>query len=178
MCTAKLCVWITEIGDPCHIIKEQVNEKWYVHIVDCEGNVPEWCGRKLRDFETRCGHAEIEVPPGCYVVFASHSREGEGWGNFGNRLTHVQVVRVNCGDEVCVTLFSPELWYCGAWFAGAILQQEAGLTQLGIEPKVIQGAVTAVRTLLERVPATAFTRNFEVFQDERRQVPPYDRGPD
>lgn len=78
MSTAKLNVWITEIGDPCHFIEPSPNENWYVHILDCDGKVLEWCGRRYRDFLAKCGHVEIEVPPGCYTVMASHSPEGKG----------------------------------------------------------------------------------------------------
>ncbi|HXU31973.1 MAG TPA: hypothetical protein VN851_15485 [Thermoanaerobaculia bacterium] len=175
MCTATLCVWITEIGDPCHIIKEQPGEKWYVHIVDCEGNVLEWCGRKFRDIETKCGHAEIKVPPGCYTVFASHSKQGEGLGIFGNRLTHVQVVRANCDDRICVTLFSPALWFCGTWFAAAVRQQTPGLLRLGLDRQAIKGALTAIDLLLERVPVDPFAKNLQAFQ-ERTPPPPRAKG--
>ncbi len=170
MCTATLCVWITEIGDPCHIITERPGEDWYVHIVDCEGNVLEWCGRKFRDIKTKCGHAEIQVPPGCYTVFASHSREGQDDGPFGNRLTHVQVVRANCGDQICVTLFSPALWHCGTWFAAAVRQQTRGLVKLGVDPQIVQGALTAIDQLLEKVPADGFSKNLQAFQERPRRT--------
>ncbi len=165
MCTATLCVWITEIGDPCHIVTERPGEKWYVHIVDCEGNVLQWCDRKYRDIETKCGHAEIQVPPGCYTVFASHSREGEGVGTFGNRLTHVQVVRANCGDQICVTLFSPALWFCGTWFAEAVRQQTNGLIKLGVEQQTVKAALTAIDQLLEKVPVDGFAKNLQAFRE-------------
>lgn len=173
MCTATLCVWITEFGDPCHIIKERAGERWFVHIVDCEGNVLEWCGRRFRDIEAKCGHAEIKVPPGCYAVFAGHSREGEGDGTFGNRLTHVQVVRANCDDRICVTLFSPDLWYCGTWFAAAVRQQTTGLLKCGLDRQAVKGALTAVDLLLGKVPVPAFAKNLQAFQE---RTPPRAKG--
>ena len=169
MSTAKLNVWITEIGDPCHIIQPPKGEEWFVHIVDCEGKVLTWCGRKFRDIPTKCGHAEIEIPPGCYVVFASHSREGEGVGEFGNRLTHVQIVRANCGDHVCVTLFSPSLWYCGTWFNAAVRQQQAALGRAGVDQKTARVALAAVDDLLQKIKPDRFAANLEAFQEKAKK---------
>jgi hypothetical protein len=168
--TAKLNVWITAIGDPCHIIEPPPDEQWYVHIVDCEGNVLTWCGRKFRDIPTKCGHAEIEIPPGCYAVFASHSKEGEGVGEFGNRLTHVQIVRANCGDHVCVTLFSPSLWHCGTWFRAAIEQHAAGLAKAGVNQDVARAAIGAVQNLLNNMKPDRFAANLEAFQEKPRKA--------
>ena len=164
MSTARLNVWITEIGDPCHIIDDK--DEWFVHIVDCEGQVLTWCGRKYRDIPAKCGHAEIEIPPGCYAVLASHSREGAINPPFGNRLTHVQIVRANCGDHICVTLFSPSLWHCGTWFKAAVEQQMAGLTRAQVDQRVARTAVEAVQNLLDKIPVDPFTKNLEVFQQK------------
>jgi hypothetical protein len=169
MSTAKLNVWVTEIGDPCHIINPPNGEQWYVHIVDCEGKVLTWCGRKYRDIPTKCGHVEIEIPPGCYTVFASHSKTGQGVPPFGNRLTHVQIVRANCGDHVCVTLFSPSIWYCGTWFAHAIRYQAADLARAGADEKVQRAALTAVGNLLDTIKPDRFAENLQAFQEEPRE---------
>jgi hypothetical protein len=166
MSTAKLNVWITAIGDPCHMMQERSDEQWYVHIVDCEGKVLTWCGRKYRDIETKCGHVEIDIPPGCYAVFASHTKGG-GEGNFGNRLTHVQIVRANCGDHVCVTLFSPTLWYCGTWFADAVRQQTVALRRAGVNEEVARNAIGAVEALLQQGKVDRFTTNtFEALREK------------
>ena len=161
MSTAMLNVWITDIGDPCHIIKPHPEEQWYVHVVDCDGRVVEWCGRRYRDIPAKCGHAEFELPPGCYAVLASHSREHEGVGEFGNRLTHVQIVRVNCGDHACVTLFSPSAWHCGTWFKAAIEMQLTAMERAGVKPETARRAIKAIDALLEQLPIDAFTRNME-----------------
>src|SRR5947199_4787300 len=100
---AKLNVWITRFGDACHIDDK---EPYFVHITDCGGKVLEWCGKKYAGLPAKCGHLEVDIPPGCYSVFASHTPGATG-PSFGNRLTHVQVVRANCGDHVCVTLHAP-----------------------------------------------------------------------
>lgn len=156
MSTIKLNVWITGFGDPCHI---EDKETWFVHILDCEGNVLEWCKKKYSFIAAKCGHVEIEIPPGCYAVFAGHSPQGQGVPPFGNRLTHVQVVRANCGDDVCVTLFSPSMGFCGTWFAHAVATQLAGLQKANVDPKLATAAVQAVRALLDKIPVDQFTAN-------------------
>jgi hypothetical protein len=156
-CTATLCIWVTEFGDPCRIME---SEKMYVHVTRCDGTVLEWCRRKYSFIPTECGRVEIQVPPGCYSVFATHSPQGQGIPPFGNRLTHVQVVRANCGDHICVTLFSPSLWYCGTWFAHAVNTQLEGLLKVrGLDARVARQAVTAVQNLLAKLPTDTYAEN-------------------
>src|SRR5947199_183453 len=159
MSTAKLNVWITNFGDPCHI---EEKERWFVHVLDCEGKVLEWCGKKYSFIPAKCGHLEIEIPPGCYVVFAGHSAQGAGRPPFGNRLTHIQVVRANCGDHVCVTLFSPSIWFCGTWFAHAVSTQLPGLEKANIDTKTARAAVDAVHALLGKIKPEPFTENMRL----------------
>jgi hypothetical protein len=155
MSLATLNVWVTAIGDPCHIDNDPTR-KVVVHIVDCEGNVLTWCGRTYRDIPTECGHATIEIPPGCYAVFAS---EGVGIGTFGNVLTHVQIVRANCGDHVCVTLFTPSAHLCGTWFGAAVGLYLAEMTKAVGDPRLVTGALEAVQKLVAKLPADTFSSN-------------------
>lgn len=155
MSTATLNVWITRIGDPCHI----TDLEYFVTVVDCEGKVLEWCGRKYSFIPAPCGHATIEIPPGCYAVFAGQDPRGIGIPPFGNLLTHVQPVRANCGDHVCVTLFAPTLHFCGTWFQQAV----QGIINVGgfkgVEPNLPRAAVQAVQALLDKVSTDEFTNN-------------------
>jgi hypothetical protein len=163
MSTATLNVWITAIADPCHIIDN--GEDWFVHVVDCEGNVVKWCGKEYSFLKTKCGHLEIEIPPGCYAVFAGHTpANAVVVPPFGNRLTHIQVVRANCGDHVCVTLFSPSLWFCGTWFANAVRTYLPGLEAAGVEAKLARTAVDGVQNLLNKITVDRFTDNLQAFQ--------------
>ena len=155
MSTAKLNVWITEFGDPCHIVDR---DQWFVHITDCNGKVLEWCGKKFAFLPAKCGHLEIEIPPGCYTVFAGHNPQAKP-GSFGNRLTHVQIVRANCGDHVCVTLYSPTASKCGTWFAHAVHTQRRALEAAGIDPELIQHTVKTVNKFVEALPYDRFTQN-------------------
>jgi hypothetical protein len=155
-CTAKLCVWVTAFGDPCHIMEA---EPFYVHVTDCQGHVLTWCKKTYSFIPTKCGMVEIEVPPGCYSVFATHTAPAPHISRppFGNRLTHIQVVRVNCGDNVCVTLFSPTLSHCGTWFAGAIQAQIPGVLQEHRE--LATAAVKAIEALLAKIGTDPYTAN-------------------
>ncbi len=164
MSTAKLNVWITARSDACHIDDQ---DRWFVHITDCRGRVLEWCGRKYSFIPAKCGHVEIEVPPGCYTVFAGHSAGPGGFPPFGNRLTHVQVVRANCGDHVCVTLFSPSSWHCGTWFAQAIRTQMERLEAGGVDPELAFGVVEAVRKFTDALQPDPYAkRTLFAFEDE------------
>jgi hypothetical protein len=154
MSTANLNVWITDIGDPCHI----TNTQYFVTIVDCGGNVLEWCGKKYSFIKTQCGHVEIEIPPGCYAVFAGQDPQGIGIPPFGNLLTHIQVVRANCGDHICVNLFAPTLHYCGTWFTKA-LRQVVNVGPPNFDPKLAATALRAVQALLDNVGPDDFTQN-------------------
>lgn len=150
MSTATMNVWITAFGDPCHI---EQTDRWFVHVLDCEGRIIEWCGKKYTNIPAKCGHAEFQLPPGCYAVCATHS-ESSSSAFLGNRLTHVQVVRVNCGDHACVTLFSPTSWNCGTWFIQAV---EAAARAGGVDRERAAAAVQAVRGVLADVRPDPFT---------------------
>jgi len=163
MSTAKLNVWITDFGDACHIVKPRdlspgVPERWFVHITDCTGNVLEWCGKKFSFLEAKCGHLEIEIPPGCYSVFATHTaQQSQGRQPFGNQLTHIQVVRANCGDHVCVTLFSPKMSSCGSWFVAAVNSHHGAFT--AAQRVLAMAAVKAVGAFVAKLEADTFGAN-------------------
>lgn len=158
MSTANLNVWITRIGDPCHID----DGVWFVHVLDCEGRVLEWCRRRYSFIEAKCGHVQIEVPPGCYVVFAGHSPAGTGIPPFGNQLTHIQVVRINCGDHACVTLFSPSMHFCGTWFAHAVLTQLGVLEKANVDVRAARAAAEAVNAFIGKIQGDPFTDNMRL----------------
>lgn len=42
-----------------------------VHILHCNGEILKWCGKKYANLPTQCGHLEVEIPPGCYMVVAT-----------------------------------------------------------------------------------------------------------
>ena len=159
MSTAKLNVWITRTADACHIDDKT---QWYVHITDCHGNVLVWCGKKYSFLPAKCGHLEIEIPPGCYTVFASWTAAGNvhpPYQPFGNHLTHVQVVRANCGDHVCVTLFQPSGHYCGTWFASMLKTYTPVFEAAKIDLNVVRAAQAAADKFVANTERDPYTAN-------------------
>ena len=88
---ARLNVWITKPGRPCTID----SGSWIVYVLTCDLKPLEWCRFPPRT-PAKCGHAEIDLPPGCYVVIAL----GDGG------MTCPAVVEACCDHHVCVKLFA------------------------------------------------------------------------
>jgi hypothetical protein len=160
MSTGNLNIWVGEVGEPCRIVgripKGQKQPKeWFAHILHCDGDILTWCGKAYTNLPTQCGHLEVDVPPGCYVVCATWS-EGTGATFLGNHLTHCAVVQVKCGDHACITLFNPTLHSCGSWF---LLGLRGAIRFGGLDRETVQlaeAAAQAVERLLPRVPGGAF----------------------
>ena len=68
MSTAKLNIWVTEVGNPCKI---DMKHQWFVHVLHCDGELLNWCDKVYTNLRTKCGHLEIDVPPGCDMVCAT-----------------------------------------------------------------------------------------------------------
>ncbi|MGI9174955.1 MAG: hypothetical protein ACR2GR_06520 [Rhodothermales bacterium] len=165
MSIAKLNVWVTKVGNPCDI---DDTRQWYIHVLHCDGRIVRWCDRDYRNIKTECGHAEIEIPPGCYQVVATWSPAsgtGELPTTLGNHITHLQVVRVNCGDHACVTLFPPTFHFCGVWWIVAA-QQHAELGRLPADEA--KAAIEAVQRLMEHDEADPFTQRMLKEINEQR----------
>jgi uncharacterized membrane protein len=169
--TAKLNIWITERGDPCRIDSKTPLS---VHVLYCNGEVLEWCGRKYVNIPTRCGHVELEVPPGCYVVGAVEN--AAGIPPLGNHLTHIGIVRVECGDHACVTLFNPTFHHCGHWFLTAMRGHIAAGEAVPREAQAaLRNAVQAVDALVRAIPQDPFTTRQARALGEK--PPPLDTAP-
>ena len=98
---AKLNVWLTETDNPC-----KVNDRtFYVSIFTCDGELLKWCGNEYKLLEAKNGHLEVDIPPGCYYIRAASI-------HCENAYSDSAIVRVNCGDIVCVTLMLPSLRRC------------------------------------------------------------------
>lgn len=150
MSTATLNVWVTGLGEPCRI---EQRHQWYVHVLHCDGEILTWCDRRYTNLPTKCGHLEVDVPPGCYVVCATWS-PGTDAQHLGNHLTHNAVIQVACGDHVCVNLFTPTAHHCGTWFVQGLRDAErAGRLQPGLADR----AEEVVRELFRAVPPDPFT---------------------
>lgn len=152
----KLQIWITAEGSPCTISErdEHDNLPWEVAIMHCNGRVLKWCGRKYVGLIARCGHLEVDVPPGCYVIRAGENMGVNAHGGItGNHLSDHAVVNV-CGDQtVCVMLFAPSLHNC--LFATREAVQGA-MTAKIIPVEIGRPVVNAIKALSEQLPKSTF----------------------
>jgi len=155
MSTARLNVWITAKGQPCRI--DTRDQPMFVYVLHCSGEVLEWCGKKYVGMPTKCGHLEVEIPVGCYVVGAVENPSGIP--PLGNHLTHIAMVRANCGDHVCVTLFNPTFHHCAHWFLTAMHDHITAAGQALPRPAAatMRNAAEIVERLVREIPQDEFT---------------------
>ncbi len=151
---AKLNIWVSAIDDPCAIADDRT---WYVTIYTCEGKVLEWCGKKYVVLPAKCGHLEVEVPPGCYRINAVWNFSIAGSIIHVNHFTDSAVVQACCDQTVCVTLFNPSTHRCGTILLRAV---QDILSQRAIGPEVAQQVELAINPLLARLPRP--TKGFEL----------------
>jgi len=157
MSTANLNVWITKKGNPCRIDDNPQKQQLYVYVLHCSGDVLEWCGKKYVGLQAKCGHLSLEIPVGCYIVGAVENPNGIP--PLGNQLTHIAIVRANCGDHICVTLFNPTFHHCAHWFLTAMTGHiAAGGEALPRDvAAAMRNAAEAVGGLVKAIPQDAFT---------------------
>lgn len=142
---AKLNVWISGIDDPCGVD----SRTWYVTIYDCDGNVLDWCGKKYVVLPARCGHLEVDVPPGCYYIKAVWSFSLLGGIYHVNHFTDAAIVTACCEQTTCVKLFNPSVHRCGTIVVRAIqnlVQQKA------IKPELARQHEVALNAALATIP--------------------------
>ncbi len=150
---ARLNIWVTDIDNPCSISPRT----WYVTIYDCDGNVLEWCGRRFVVLPARCGHLEIDVPPGCYRINAVWSFWIGGGVIYVNHFTDSAVVQACCDQHNCVTLFNPSTHRCGVIFLRALRDL---VEQKALKADLVQPVEQAVGNVLEFLPRPV--RGFEI----------------
>lgn len=150
---AKLNIWVSGTDDPCSID----NRTWFITIYNCDGKVLEWCNKRYVVLPAKCGHLEIDVPPGCYLIRAVWSFVFAGGIFYVNHFTDAAIVCACCDEKACVTLFNPSLHRCGTIVVRAIRD---ALQQKGIKPETAKNAETALTALLAEVPKPA--KGFEL----------------
>jgi hypothetical protein len=111
--------------------------------------VLKWCNKNYVVLPAKCGHLEVEIPPGCYYIKAVWSFSILGGIFYVNHFTDAAVVQACCGQTVCVTLFNPSLHRCGTIVVRAI--QDAVL-QKGLKAETARNAEAALNNLLAEVP--------------------------
>jgi len=145
---AKLNVWVSGLDEPCKVD----NRTWYVTIYDCDGNVLEWCGKKYVVLPAKCGHLEVEVPPGCYYIKAVWGFRLVGGIYYVNHFTDAAIVQARCNETTCVKLFNPSVHRCGIIYLHAIRDL---VKQKAIPVEVAKKAEAAIEEVLKNVPKPA-----------------------
>lgn len=175
---SKLNIWVSDLDRPCGTWDNDWKEKeeskitWKMTILDCDGVLYWPCGRYLAidgtwkpvpngkyvNLPFKCGHMEVEVPPGCYWITAAY-RVGEGKDDHVrfNKSTHVGIVQVGCGDNACVKLFNPSIKLCWTWFRYGMIMNSMG-RQPAFDPQRVRQIETQVNTLLRDIPDTPAER--------------------
>jgi hypothetical protein len=173
MSTGNLNIWVLKSeGNRC-LIEDKIPH--YVYIVDCEGNPLVWCGKTYVALEMKCGHLELTVPPGCYFVGAVRnpfSAVDPKYRPFGNHLSHLSMVRINCGDHACVTLFDPTFHHCGTWFETALVRNLGGgvvAGELGAAMKEARPVLRRLVAALEKEDPDTFAQNVAKALETRKQ---------
>ncbi len=148
-----LNVFVSGQDDPCSID----DRTWYVTIYNCDGQVLKWCGKSYVVLPAKCGHLEVEVPPGCYLIRAVWSFRRRGGVYYVNHFTDAAVVQACCGKDICVTLFNPSLHRCGTIIVRAL---NDAVMQEGLDANVARRAQDAINEALKEVPRPA--KGFEL----------------
>jgi hypothetical protein len=155
-------VWITGEGDPCGVSQRPPDPgdpaQWVVAVWECTGKLLNWCGREYFNIRTECGHVEIEVPPGRYVIRAADAQWLGPDGVHGNHWTDHGVVTVGCDEKACVTLFAPSAHHCGEGFGRALeTLVERGVVDAELARPVLEG----IRQVIGQLRPGPFERRAE-----------------
>jgi len=161
-----LQIWITSEGSPCTISERDENDNlpWQVAIMHCDGRVLTWCGRRYVGIPAPCGHVEVQVPPGCYIIRAGEGmRVDKKGGLIGNHMSDHAVVTACCDESVCVTLFAPTIHNC---VRGVVVALGGAIEANLIPAETARPALTALKALNDKLPASAFDTASQAVMDE------------
>ncbi len=171
MGVGKLNVWIHDSVDPCRINDAGF---WFVSVSYCNGSPVEWCGHTYSGETAKCGHAEIELPPGCYVV--------RGFWFFPPNFrffTDSAILTLGCDEKACVHLYTPT----HRWGMKSVSSATRFLAEKqGVPREKADRLVEALNAVLEHVPKTAQDAALDQLADELPKIierkPKEERSPD
>ena len=139
---ATLNVWISD-KDPCNISVEH----WTVVVTDCGGQPLSWCDIKS-PFDAPCGHRDVQLPPGCYIVSA-YQLSAVGGVPKPSSYTDSCIVTLSCDESACVHLLRRSAQYV----LRSAAQAAAQLAEEEIIPRDKADRLhDAVNAVLEHLP--------------------------
>src|ERR1039457_1962057 len=145
---ATLNVWIHDKQDPCRIS----DELWLVTVTYCNGKPVEWCGHTYWIEGAKCGHAEFQLPPGCYIVYAFQWLASKpGFLPLFHFSEHAIII-VNCDELGCVHLYTPNIRQSAS---GALRAVRFLAESTRLPADKIQKFAAASDDLLKDIPETA-----------------------
>lgn len=103
-----LNIWVHDVKDPCRIS----DQTWRINITDCQNRVVSYCGQRYANLPARCGHLELRLPPGCYIVWGALGVAIRPPFLYANYVTHFGIVQVDCDGKACVHLYAPSYKKC------------------------------------------------------------------
>jgi hypothetical protein len=162
MGVGRLNIWISEVADACGTWQGSGRAT----IFDCDGILSWPCGRfrtegkdwqpvpggQYRNLPYRCGHLEVELPPGCYWAVAGSVTPSSGFIHL-NYATHVGIAQVGCDQAACVKLYNPSIRLCWNWFlVGAKALAAAGQFDRGVVAEIEKTVEGRLLTDVPRAP--------------------------
>jgi hypothetical protein len=171
MGVGRLDVWIADLADPCKIS----NNDWRVTVTDCKNQVIQWCDNDYFAVLARCGHVELELPPGCYMVTGTlilptfplpqpPSPPPFPWIIYR---THVGILTLGCDERACVRLFAAT--YRRGWrdilLATHLLARQDALPQ-----DVADQVARAMDAALQNAPRTEADAEFEKLEERLQSI--------
>lgn len=166
---AKLNIWVSDVADACGIWPGAGR----VTIFDCKG-ILEWpCGRFLAtdgswqpvpggryaNLPFKCGHLQVEVPPGCYWVVAGYVSPGRFIHL--NYTTHVGITDAGCDETACVKLYNPTLRLCWNWFRIGLRMNAIRRSPAAVDPEKVGKVEKLVEELLKDIPRSPIEETIE-----------------
>ena len=151
MSMSKLKIWITDLGNPCRMSQRD----WVVAITDCNGKVVTWCKKKYDNIPAPCGHVEVELPPGTYIIRASAHTWWYQGKLYGNWTTDRGVVTVCCNEDACITLYAPTIQACWIPLFSMVFPT---LVQNKVLPPEVAKAAETINNAIVKLESTEFEK--------------------
>ncbi len=169
-----LSITVRDTAHPCAPY-QSTRHSFFVQILHCDGKPLFWKGINYKRFRLNVRghgggfiHAQVKVPPGCYVLRAVATCH--------NVVTNWASVQVCCAETVCVDLLPTSVFHCiNNTITGLLLGTVGERPVIEIAPQEVDEAVRALRVLAERLPKDVHLSvpptEEEIKEEEQREDP-------